>query len=82
MNQNDKQRRIEIIAQEISRYVRTRPDAAETAEGVARWWIARQRMEEPVAIVEEALELLVRRAELVKRETEGDTLYLSAQRTT
>ena len=58
----DKQadKNISIIADEIVRYLMTHDKAADTLEGVARWWILRQRIEESQQQVKKALELLCR----------------------
>lgn len=45
----------------IERYLGSRPQAAETVEGIARWWLHRQRFEDSVEMVQRALDLLVRR---------------------
>lgn len=45
----------------IERYLSSRPQAAETVEGIARWWLRRQRFEDSVEMVQRALDLLVRR---------------------
>lgn len=66
----------EAFAGEILRYLRAHPQAADTAEGIARWWIKRQRLHESVARVESALNLLVGRALVESRRSPaGTTLY-------
>jgi hypothetical protein len=47
------------VAAEIIRYLREHSEAADTVEGVARWWLGRQRHEEAVATVERAMAILV-----------------------
>jgi hypothetical protein len=78
MKRRDRQQRIQSVAQEISRYINKRPNAAETAEGVTNWWISRQRIEESVELVENALEYLVAQKALVKRSLGSQTLYMKA----
>ena len=48
----------------IGRYLSSRPQATETAEGVAKWWLVRQRYEESLELVQLALDLLVESGEL------------------
>lgn len=79
MKKNDRQLRIQSVAQEISRYIDKRPNAAETVEGVTSWWISRQRIEESVEVVENALEYLVAQKTLVKRSLGRRTLYMKAK---
>lgn len=53
---------VERLAGEILRYLSTHREAADTAEGIARWWIKRQRLEDTVARVQVALDRLVERS--------------------
>ncbi|MCJ7603252.1 MAG: hypothetical protein MUO63_17355 [Desulfobulbaceae bacterium] len=39
------EQQIEHIAQEIERYLQTRPNAADSLEGITKWWLTRQRYE-------------------------------------
>ncbi|MGR8932251.1 MAG: hypothetical protein ACU836_16605 [Gammaproteobacteria bacterium] len=47
------------IADEILNYLEDHPNAADTAEGIAKWWLSRQRFEESAALVQQALNYLV-----------------------
>ena len=69
---------IKSFAQEISRYIAKRPNAAETVEGVSKWWLARQRFEDSIEIVQLALDYLVDRDVLIKRSVGNKTLYMRA----
>ena len=52
---------VESVARELESYVASHPSAADTVEGIARWWLA--GMEQPsLSRVEAALDLLLRRA--------------------
>ena len=53
-------------AEAIQRYLAQRPNAAETVEGVAKWWLARQRYDESVVLAQEALEYLESRGQVVR----------------
>ncbi|WP_157269835.1 hypothetical protein [Azohydromonas aeria] len=44
------------LVQCLSRYLREHPDACDTPDGIARWWIAAELPAAPVALVEQALD--------------------------
>lgn len=46
------------IADTIDRYLVSCPEASETVEGVARWWLARQRYNDSLELVQCALDVL------------------------
>lgn len=54
------------IADAISRYLSARPHASETVEGVAKWWLLRQRYADSLELVQDALNYLEERGEVVK----------------
>jgi hypothetical protein len=57
---------VEGIARELEQYVSLHPTAADTPEGIARWWL--DRPEQPaLSRVEAALELLISRGVLASR---------------
>lgn len=60
------QDQVEEIAGVISRYLSSRPNATETLEGVAKWWLVRQRYQDSVQVVQSALELLVEHGDVEK----------------
>lgn len=71
---------IESLAGEILRYLRAHRRAADTPEGIAHWWIKRQRLEDTLVLVESALARLVARSLVEPRLTAaGQTLYLLRQ---
>ena len=43
----------------IRRYFATHPDAADSIEGIQRWWLLPQSREEPRLLIERALDRLV-----------------------
>ena len=49
---------ISEIADEIIRYLSAHQNAADSLEGVAQWWISRQRIQESTEQVKKALDLL------------------------
>lgn len=67
------------VASEIQRYLLNHPNAADSSEGVLRWWLKKQRYEDSMDIVQRALELLVTNGEVEKSETFGvGPVYSSA----
>ena len=59
--------RVAALCGEIQRYLDQHPDAADSVEGIRRWWIARIRLEETAKYVQEALDRLVAQGVVVKR---------------
>ncbi len=55
------------IASEILAYFAERPHAQDTLEGVAGWWLLRQRIESRTAQVKAALDELVKEGYIVER---------------
>ena len=61
---------------EILDYLSEHPDAADTPEGIALWWIQRRRYEASVKLVKLALEELEKRGSLDKTIlADGTLLY-------
>ena len=55
---------IEQIAEELLRYLDLNLAAKDTKEGIANWWISRQRIAESLSAVETALALLMERGKV------------------
>jgi hypothetical protein len=71
---------VNTIADEIARYLKDHPDAADSLEGIRRWWLPRVRLEETTAQLEEALEDLLRRGVVVRQGlADGTVLYRRAE---
>jgi hypothetical protein len=68
------------LKQEILRYVRAHGQSAETPEGIARWWLARQRFEDAIDAVRAALDELVREGSLERHILPGGTPVYRAAR--
>lgn len=51
---------VTVTAEQIAAYLRAHPDAADSIEGISRWWISQQRLEEASSHVRLALEFLVK----------------------
>ena len=60
----------------ILQYLQNHPDAGDTVEGIAQWWLAQQDVGESEVLVEQALNHLVKLG-LLKRHVlvEGTILY-------
>ncbi len=54
------------LAEEIEAYLLAHPQAADTIEGIAKWWLAREKTLERRSVLENALELLEQRGTVVK----------------
>jgi hypothetical protein len=76
MENHDK---LENLSRVILRYLDTHTDAADTAEGISQWWVARQRYEDSKAAVERALAELVKQ-NLVKRSMLADGTVIYSRR--
>lgn len=50
--------RVQAIADEVERYLMEHPQAADSVEGIATWWLARQRIHYELEMVKSALEHL------------------------
>lgn len=66
------------VAQEIERYLKNHPNAADTLPGIQRWWLLMQRYEQAVIQVQRALDYLETTGVVTKITVEnGRTLYSS-----
>jgi hypothetical protein len=74
---------VQTIAETIEAYLDVNPDAADSAEGIARWWLPPALAEESPAMVEDALERLVA-AGVIRRQPmpDGRVLYAKKGATT
>ena len=76
---------IEIVrvAQQIERYLLAHPQAADSLEGVATWWLSRQRYQETWRQVQGALDYLVVLGRVVKiKNTDGTCVYKKSAKAT
>ena len=67
------------VVDAIHRYLNAHPDAADSAEGVAKWWLPSMNVTASVPEVEEALEQLLTLG-LVRKRTlaDGRVIYRAA----
>ena len=49
------------IAREILRYLQAHPNAKDTVEGIAQWWLSHEWADQRVADIEQAVRLLLSR---------------------
>lgn len=63
------------IARAILRYLRAHPDAKDTLEGIAQWWLLREWTEKTVAEVEGTVADLLSKGLLVERHRQGLSTY-------
>jgi len=50
---------VQQIADEIECYLKNHPNAADTVEGITKWWLLGQGIEESSLIVHQALDYLI-----------------------
>lgn len=65
----------EEIERLIREYLRANPTAGDTLEGIARWWILRQRITESIDLVRRALANLVAADLVVERRMLDGQIY-------
>jgi hypothetical protein len=66
----------EILSRKILNYLKEHPEAGDTLEGIANWWVVQQRIEEMVDEVAAALEDLIERGSIHALESHsGVTIY-------
>ena len=70
---------ISTVANAISRYLSSHPRAADSVEGIRRWWLAPLRYDEAVTVVQHALDRLLAEG-VVAREAmpDGRVIYRRA----
>jgi hypothetical protein len=70
---------VERIARDVREYLDAHPHAADTLEGVVKWWLMRQRYGRAEELVQMALELLQQEGKIVTAKTsDGRVIYSSA----
>lgn len=71
---------IDRVAREIEEHVAAHPDAADTSEGIATWWIGRQRFLDADRTIEMALDRLVAQGRMERREQPGGAVLYRTPR--
>ncbi len=54
------------VADDIQKYLQHRPNAADTLEGITKWWVSQICVEEAVEVIAKALEILERQGKVTK----------------
>lgn len=57
---------VAALARDVLGYLEQHPDAADTTEHIARWWILRQRIEAALAKTQKALDYLESQGAVVR----------------
>jgi hypothetical protein len=69
---------LSALCSAILRYLRDHPEAADSLEGIASWWLPRADRFVPIEAVQEALALLVAERRIARIDlADGRTLYQS-----
>ena len=64
------------LAAEICRYLDSHPNAADSVEGIVRWWLPRQRLADNAELTQRALDYLVANNEVKATTTvDGRVVY-------
>jgi len=70
---------VQAITETIQEYLERSPDAADSADGIRRWWLPPGLAQEPPEAIEDALERLVA-AGVIRRQPLPDGRVLYAKR--
>lgn len=69
------------VVVEITNYFETHPCAADSLEGIAKWWLTKRHPSVPLEMVEQALEYLCDDGKVIKTKGQsGNTIYSLAQK--
>ena len=72
-------RGVQSVARDLSAHFFNDPEAGDTLEGIADWWVARQRRSNAIGIVRSALEHLVDEGKVSIRSYGDRELYVSSR---
>ena len=73
---------IDAVAATIHHYLGDHPNAADTLEGIARWWLLGSADDEWLTSVRNAIEQLVGRGEMVRQTLRDGTVIYERNRNT
>ncbi|HEX7312753.1 MAG TPA: hypothetical protein VF297_02470 [Pyrinomonadaceae bacterium] len=64
------------VARQILTYLREHPQASDTLEGIAKWWMQNQTLNESLNLIKQALAELETEGEVSERKmSDGRTIY-------
>ncbi len=58
---------VDSIAEEIMAYLRERPMASDSLDGITHWWLVQQAITKNMELVEQALEQLTEEGKILKK---------------
>lgn len=65
-----------ILADQITRYLESHPEAADGLEGIAKWWIPQQQYIESVEKIHKALNYLIENGTVTRKTlSDGSDIY-------
>lgn len=70
---------IHLVAKEIESYLARHPHAADSIEGIVKWWLPQQRYIDAYEKIVTALDYLVTQGVVKKVEIPGSVLYSSKE---
>ena len=70
---------IQLVAKEIEVYLARHPHAADSIEGIIKWWLPQQRYIDAHEKIAKALDYLVAQGVVKKVEIPGSVLYSSKE---
>jgi len=72
---------VSALARDIEIYLKDRPNASDTIEGIRRWWVGSRWMDASMPLMCAAVDLLVQKRLMVVRTlADGSVVYFSAAR--
>jgi len=78
---NSRDEVVRAIAREIERHFEAHPNAADTAEGILRWWLPQEWVEVSLENLQRGLDLLLANGHIVERRmSDGHRLYARASK--
>jgi hypothetical protein len=75
-----KRRDLEEVTIDILEYLGDHPRAQDTVEGIVEWWLLERQIKKRTALVQEALDELVLRGLLCRRETKDKRIVYKVNR--